>query len=52
MTSSYPEGNYEYTKWLPMTLKGNYDETKRLAASLKGKYEQNMPEFPTDFLTT
>lgn len=38
MASNYPEGNYEYTKCLPTTL--------------KGQYEQNMPEFPTDFLTT
>jgi len=52
MASNYPEGNYEYTRWLPSTLKGNYDETKRLPATLKGHYEQKMPEFPTDFLTT
>jgi len=52
MASNYPEGNYEYTKWLPTVLKGNYAETKHLPATLKGHYEQNTPEFPTDLLTT
>jgi hypothetical protein len=52
MASNYPEGNHEYTKCLPTTLKTNYDVTKRLPATLKGHYEQNMPEFPADFLTT
>jgi len=51
MSSNCPEGNYEYTKWLPTALKGNYVESKRLPATLKGHYKQNMPEFPTDVLT-
>jgi hypothetical protein len=51
MASNYPDGNYEYTKWLPTTMKWNYDETKWLTATLKGHYEQSMPEFRTAFLT-
>jgi len=51
MASNYPEGNYEYTKWLPTAMKGNYAETNLLPATLKGHYEQNMPEFPTVLIT-
>jgi hypothetical protein len=35
MDYSHPEGNYEYTKWFPITLKRHYDETKWLPAALK-----------------